>query len=166
MSVRRELRTIGTRLDSAGARLKQTHPGARLLQQAQRLDDLEQRMVGAMRGSLQDNRSRVSEALSSLLHHSPERRVRELRMKYDTLIGRMRHAVSATVSRADGRLTLAARMLDTVSPLATLGRGFAVVTRAADGALITDVASVQTGDEIEARLARGRLRARISGKED
>jgi exodeoxyribonuclease VII large subunit len=53
-----------------------------------------------------------------------------------------------------------------VSPLATLSRGFAIVTRAADGSLVTDVASLAVGDEIEARLARGRLRARVTEKKD
>ena len=166
VAMRRELRTIATRLDAACARLKQTHPGARLEQQAQRLDDLEQRLLRGIHASLQEDRNRVSEALTRLIHHSPERRVREFRLRHDTLAGRLCHAANAAVARAEHRLTLAARMLDTVSPLATLGRGFAIVTRAADGALVTDVASLNAGDDIEARLARGRLRARVTGKEN
>jgi exodeoxyribonuclease VII large subunit len=51
-----------------------------------------------------------------------------------------------------------------VSPLATLSRGFAVVKRASDGAVITDASSVAVGDEIEARLARGTLTARVTGR--
>jgi exodeoxyribonuclease VII large subunit len=66
------------------------------------------------------------------------------------------------VGRLDRRLTLAARTLDAVSPLATLGRGFAVVTRTSDGALLRDAESAPPGTEIEARLARGRLRARVT----
>jgi exodeoxyribonuclease VII large subunit len=62
-------------------------------------------------------------------------------------------------------LGLAQRTLDAVSPLATLRRGFAIVTRAADGAVITDAATVRIEDEIEARLASGRLRARVLGKD-
>ena len=48
-----------------------------------------------------------------------------------------------------------------MSPLATLGRGFAVVSRVADGALLRDAAQVPVGKEIEARLAKGRLRAQV-----
>jgi exodeoxyribonuclease VII large subunit len=50
-----------------------------------------------------------------------------------------------------------------VSPLATLARGFAIVTTQ-DGALLTDADSVQRGDLIEARLARGTLTARVTGR--
>jgi exodeoxyribonuclease VII large subunit len=80
------------------------------------------------------------------------------------LAARLEHALKERVSRAEHRLKLAARTLDAVSPLATMTRGFAIVTRA-DGTVITDADSVGIGDEIEARLARGRLRARVAGKE-
>ena len=59
------------------------------------------------------------------------------------------------------RLALASRTLDAVSPLATLGRGFAVVSRDADGTLLRDAAQVSVGEQIEARLAKGRLRAQV-----
>jgi exodeoxyribonuclease VII large subunit len=49
-----------------------------------------------------------------------------------------------------------------VSPLATLGRGFAVVSRADDGALLRDAAQAPAGTQIEARLATGRLRATVT----
>jgi exodeoxyribonuclease VII large subunit len=46
-------------------------------------------------------------------------------------------------------------------PLATLARGFAIVTRE-DGSLVSDASTVAPGEEIEARLATGRLRARVT----
>jgi len=69
------------------------------------------------------------------------------------------------ISRADHRLGLAIRTLNTVSPLATLGRGFALVKRVSDGKLVTDSNTVSVGDEIEARLANGTVTARVTGKE-
>ena len=60
------------------------------------------------------------------------------------------------------RLALASRTLDAVSPLATLGRGFAVVSRVDDGSLLRDAAQAPEGTEIEARLSKGQLRARVT----
>ncbi|MGB6450889.1 MAG: exodeoxyribonuclease VII large subunit, partial [Steroidobacteraceae bacterium] len=68
------------------------------------------------------------------------------------------------LERAAHRLGLAERTLDTVSPLATLARGFAIVTRAADGTLLTDSESVELDEEIEAHLARGSVRARVTSR--
>jgi exodeoxyribonuclease VII large subunit len=166
VAMRRELRTVSGRFDAANSRLKLMHPGARLQQQEQRLDDLEQRLVGAMRGTLHHVRSRMSEAMTSLLQHSPERHVKDMCLKYEALAARLQNAWGHRVARAEHRLALAARTLNTVSPLATLDRGFAIVTRGSDGALVTDVASLQVGDEIRAKVARGKVRAKVTGKEE
>ncbi len=163
--MRRELRSVGSRFDAARLRLKLTHPGVRLTQQAQRLDDLEQRLTGAMRGALHSDRTRISEMFTRLVHQSPEHSLREYRMRYAAVAGRLDQVMRESLSRAEHRLSLASRTLNTVSPLATLGRGFAMVKRVADGVLVTDAASVEIGDEIEAQLARGTLKARVTGKE-
>jgi exodeoxyribonuclease VII large subunit len=165
VAARRELRALATLLASTIARLKLTHPLSRIQQHAQRLDDLEQRLAGAVRGGLHKERHRVSEALTHLLAHSPEHRVREYRMRQAALAARLDRALTDRLARAEHRLDLARRALHTVSPLATLTRGFAIVTRAADGALLADSASIELGEQIEARLAHGRLRARVTGKD-
>jgi exodeoxyribonuclease VII large subunit len=163
-AVRRELRGAVSRLDTALQRLSLANPGVRLAQQQQRLDDLEQRINHALRSELQDKRGRLGDVFARLVRHSPDRLVRDLRVRHELFAGRLRHALLASVARAEHRLSLAQRTLDTVSPLATLARGFAIVTRPADGALIGDASLVNIGDEIEARLDRGRLRARVLGK--
>ncbi|MBV8806967.1 MAG: exodeoxyribonuclease VII large subunit [Sinobacteraceae bacterium] len=161
----RELRSVGSRFEATSLRLKLAHPGLRLAQQRQRLDDLEQRLTGAMRAALHSDRTRVSEMLTRLIHQSPAHTVREYRLRHGALAGRLEHAVKQRVSRAEHRLNLAVRTLNTVSPLATLSRGFAVVKRVPDGGLVTDSTSVNVGDEIEATLAQGKLIARVTGRE-
>jgi exodeoxyribonuclease VII large subunit len=64
------------------------------------------------------------------------------------------------VAESRRRLELAARALHTVSPLATLDRGYAIVT-AADGQVLHDSAVLRPGDRITARLARGRAEADV-----
>ena len=163
--VQRELRTIASRFEGVSQRLKLAHPGLRLAQQRQRLDDLDQRLAGAMRGALHSDRARITEMYTRLIHESPAHRVREFRVKHGALEGRLDHAMKQLISRADHRLGLAIRTLNTVSPLATLGRGFALVKRVSDGKLVTDSNTVSVGDEIEARLANGTVTARVTGKE-
>jgi exodeoxyribonuclease VII large subunit len=59
------------------------------------------------------------------------------------------------------KLATLARTLDAVSPLATLDRGFALVTRVSDGVLLREAEAVTSGDLIDARLAKGRVRAKV-----
>jgi exodeoxyribonuclease VII large subunit len=163
--VQRELRSVSSRLAGMTLRLRLAHPGLRLAQQKQRLDDLEQRLSSAIRAALHSDRTRISEMFTRLIHHSPSHSIREFLGRQATLSGRLDHAIKVRLARADHKLSLASRALNSVSPLATLGRGFAVVKRVSDGALVTDANSVAVGDEIEAQLARGMLKARVTGKE-
>jgi len=165
VAAKRELRTLATLLSSVIKRLSLAHPLSRIQQHAQRLDDLEQRLAGAARGGLHRERHRLSEVLARLITHSPEHRVREYRMRQAALASRLDHALAERMARAAHRLDLAQRGLNAVSPLATLTRGFSIVTRVADGVLLTDSASVGLGEQIEARLARGRVRARVTDKD-
>jgi exodeoxyribonuclease VII large subunit len=51
--------------------------------------------------------------------------------------------------------------LNTLSPLATLARGFAIVTRVADGSVLRAASDATVGEDIDARLGVGVLRARV-----
>ena len=162
---RRELRTLTARVGHAVTRLQLAHPGARLRQQAQRLDDLEQRLAGALRGTVDRKRHRLTEAFAALVHHSPAHQIREYRTRHTQLAGRLQHAALRRLSGIEHRLSLATRALDAVSPLRTLERGFAILTRASDGAVLTRTEAVEVGEDIEARLAHGTLRARVTGRD-
>jgi exodeoxyribonuclease VII large subunit len=54
--------------------------------------------------------------------------------------------------------------LEALSPVAILNRGYALVFDA-KGQLMKDVAELRAGDEMSARLARGRVRARVTATE-
>jgi exodeoxyribonuclease VII large subunit len=57
-------------------------------------------------------------------------------------------------------LGLAAASLDALSPLGVLQRGYAIAQDDA-GKLVRDAASVNPGDAVTVRLARGRLNTRV-----
>jgi exodeoxyribonuclease VII large subunit len=156
------------------------------VQQVRRLDDLEQRLVNSVRATVHSDGNRVGDLYARLVRHSPDHLAREYRVRHEGLDSRLRQAwkeycadkeqrlnASATAleqipkgyfAGKEHRLNLAVTTLNTASPLATLARGFAMVTRP-DGTIVTDADSVNVGDEIKASLARGAIKARITGKE-
>jgi exodeoxyribonuclease VII large subunit len=163
--MRRELRICAMRLEAAERRMALAHPGVRLNQQIQRLDELAQRLGGAMRTCVDRDRIRLAEAGASLERSSPRNLVRDYRARQEALQARLRGAVSQQLALLGHRLALAQRALNTVSPLATLSRGFAIVTRA-DGSVLTDTSAIAPGDEICALLARGSLSAQVTAKKE
>jgi len=86
------------------------------------------------------------------------RRQREsLREKRRRLSIFARHALTTT----DNRIALLARALNSVSPLATLDRGYAIVTKTASGKALLRANEVAAGDDIRAKLSQGELVATI-----
>ena len=79
-------------------------------------------------------------------------------LQRDTLLRRkqLETAMRQRLQDCGNRLTHMAQMLDSLSPLGTLQRGYAIVTDS-NGLVVREAGNVSIGDEIEARVANGRL---------
>ena len=97
---------------------------------------------------------------SRLWQSRPAARLRAALTRHAALHARLQAAGSERVRRARERLRPLLRTLHAVSPLATLERGYAIVSLE-DGAILRSAADVEPGTVIETRLAHGRLRARV-----
>ena len=64
-----------------------------------------------------------------------------------------------------GRLARLAALLDSLSPLATLGRGYAILSDEA-GAILRRAQDTSAGEAVRARLAEGRLALRVESVEE
>jgi len=159
--LRRRLDEQRETLGWAARRLKQLHPALLLERQAQRLDELAGRLAGAMRGEIELASHRLAARRAELASLSPMARLAGIGGRLRVLDARLLPALAARLETARSRLSGTARALQAVSPLGTLERGYAIVTLAESGQLLTDASGADPGEEIEARLARGRLRARV-----
>jgi exodeoxyribonuclease VII large subunit len=130
-----------------------------------RLAQLHERFVAAMRRTLGAERAALAGLERRLTASHPGARLQVMAQRLDELEGRLQFALRARLTREQTRLQSLARALQAVSPLATLERGFAVVTRSRDGGLITSAAQVATDECIDVRLASGRLQATVVRRE-
>lgn len=124
------------------------------------LSGVERRLAQLAAQRLARARERFDNLAHRLSRAHPGNRLQQQAQRLDELDLRMRRAWEQGFARTTQRLQMAQRALDAISPLATLERGYAIVTRA-DGGVLQDAAEVRAGDEIEARLRRGGVRARV-----
>jgi len=146
---------LGQRLDWLAQRLQ--HPGRRLLDIGRRADDLSARLMLAWEHRVRALAAGVAQAQARLRGAGPAGRIEMFGSRYADCAHRLQAAARARHRDLQGRLATLARALDTVSPLATLARGYAIVTLQPDGEVLRDVAGVRPGGKIQARLARGSL---------
>jgi exodeoxyribonuclease VII large subunit len=85
------------------------------------------------------------------------RRLGRVRTRLMAAEGRLAGATAKSRHRADGRLRASAARLEALSPLAVLGRGYAVCWNADRTAVIRDAGRVAEGDRVRVTLARGEL---------
>jgi len=104
--------------------------------------------------------AQLRECRSRLWLGSPMALVRMLTARQDALAARLATAGLGALRGARERLLPLVRTLNAVSPLATLDRGYAIVMDE-HGKILRDAADAADGEIIEARLAAGRIRARV-----
>lgn len=136
------------------------HPGQRLRERAQRLDELEQRLNLAQQSQLRHQQARLNTLRARLHGRSPAQRLREIQLRLDKLQHGNHNAITTTLTRQRARLANLGRALNAVSPLATLGRGYAIVQQP-DGSVVRNSTEVNVGDTITTRLATGQLDCRV-----
>jgi exodeoxyribonuclease VII large subunit len=152
------------RLTGAEKRLR--HPGRTLQNIAQRLDELELRRIQAQNTLLRHAGARLATAHARLQRHTPITLLRQHEARRRELGHRLHTAWSHRQERDRQRLAGAARQLETVSPLSTLDRGYAIVRRLSDGAVVRAAGEVDVGTRVVARLARGEIECLVEAKRD
>jgi exodeoxyribonuclease VII large subunit len=161
LSMRRKLQTLRQALQQGQRSLQQLSPRARLQQHAQRLDELEQRLQRCIRHRLERTRLRLGSAAALLARSSPARRLAPLQQRLQVAGRRLPGAMQRRLLDARERFERSARTLHAVSPLATLERGYAIVTDE-NSRVITDAAGLAPGAHIAARVARGVVLATVT----
>jgi exodeoxyribonuclease VII large subunit len=149
------------RLAAATRHLRLLHPAARVQRQQQGIDDLERRLIEAIRRRLDRGRGRWQPIDSRLGSASPRRSLDRLRLDSRGLERRLFRAMPRVQQLLRERLARAVHALETVSPLATLARGYAIVRLLPGGRVLTDAEAAAPGARIEARLAKGSLICRV-----
>ena len=133
----------------------------RLREERLRLDGLERRLGAAIAERVRGARAAVREITRGLEQLAPRRRLDVLRERLAAARRRVALGMRASLERRRSLVARAAAQLDSLSPLAVLDRGYALVWRVRDGTLVRDAGELAGGERVRLRFARGEARARI-----
>ncbi|MDH5618370.1 MAG: exodeoxyribonuclease VII large subunit [Gammaproteobacteria bacterium] len=148
-------------LDWLGKRLLAASPEATLRRQHSSLRENRARLVAAMNRQLLERRNDAQALRGELMQLSPALAVQRSIARLASLRQQLATGAHDALSDVRHRLALLGRALHSVSPLATLDRGYAIVKNA-QGKVVTNAATVQSGDEIRASLSKGELVASVT----
>jgi exodeoxyribonuclease VII large subunit len=127
-------------------------------QRQQKVDDLTFRLERGERAALELMRRRWETLAAAVRHYDLRRVLAGIRGELEAGTAAVAAAMRNQLLQNKVRIERMGRALETLSPLAILERGYALVFDGA-GHLVKDAGLVKAGDEISARVARGEIRA-------
>lgn len=151
--IQNKLQQSNQQLNGLQARLQ--HPGSRLNEQRQRLDELEIRLQQGWNLQQQRQRHRAALMLTRLQALIPEQHVELAQQTFDTLLKRFNKQLCLSLSHHRQHLDHLVHRLNTISPLATLGRGYAMVS--AQGNVINSSDQLKRKQKVLVKLAKGEV---------
>jgi exodeoxyribonuclease VII large subunit len=118
-----------------------------------------------MNQSLQRAASRTNNVMQLLSPARLQMRAAALRAQLEAASNSCDTGIAAQLQRSRERLALSAASLDALSPLGVLHRGYAIA-QDASGKLVRDAEQVSVGDEVNVRLAKGKLTTRVQSRSE
>ncbi|HWV16892.1 MAG TPA: exodeoxyribonuclease VII large subunit [Cellvibrio sp.] len=155
--IQRKLQYLQQKLQWLRSRLR--HPKEKLEQQAQRLDSLELRLRNAMQKILANYTHRINTLVIRQKPLHPEVRLVQLQGRLQQAQQRLGKAQQALFNRKQQRFSEAVRMLNTLSPLNTLERGYALVTLGDGKTPVVSSSQINPGDTVKTQLGKGEFTA-------
>ena len=126
-----------------------------------RVDDARARLLRAAEAMLRRAGHRTELATRGLRAASPLTRLATGAHRLERVSGRLHAEMTRTVDRSQGRLGRTVGRLDSLSPLAVLGRGYSV-TRMADGTIVRRARDVTPGQDVQVLVEQGSLDCRVT----
>jgi exodeoxyribonuclease VII large subunit len=148
---KRELLSVAKRL---------RHPGRRLQEQAQHLDQLELRLARAIKRQQLLAQSQLLTLSKRLQLQSPDRKLQQDKQQLQSYLPRLQRALRSLLQQKRMQLAAQSQALNTVSPLATLSRGYSITTDS-QGQVLSQYDQVAVGATIQTRLAQGMLTSTV-----
>jgi len=125
------------------------------------LRQIQQRLTAGLRSRADAARLRLDGLARHAAFRHPFQRIFDASRQLDELDARLSRAVRGRVRLARGQIDTAAGRLESLSPLAVLGRGYSLTQRADDGRVIHAATELSPGERINTRFAHGWAMSRV-----
>jgi exodeoxyribonuclease VII large subunit len=157
---RREAGRLRERVAELSERLRD--PKRRLNDIRIALDDNIDRMRMTLSHLREVRRQELINLIVRLEHRNPRSRIVQRFQDIDNLGKKLRAARERQDQQWKNRLRSSMALLDSLSPLSILNRGYSITRRLPDGLILRNASEVLTGQEVDIRLSAGNLHAKIT----
>jgi exodeoxyribonuclease VII large subunit len=160
-AVLNRLRRLESRLHALEARPGYSGVPGRMAFRGRHVSELTSDLRAAMRGAVAQRGRRLETTRRRLDQFDPRHRLAAIRTRLVSRDSQLMAAGKLRIGTAQTRFRASALRLDSLSPLAVLGRGYAVCWDATRTRIIRDASTVKPGEAIRVTLEKGELGATV-----
>lgn len=147
-------------LESLSNYYKFKNPNLLYTEQTERLRDLTVTIENHMSLSLSENRHMLNKHMSGLSYNNPAPGIRNSRAELLRTENELKHRMKAVLGKKTERLAGNINVLESVSPVQILKRGYSYTTF--NNKIVTEAKNLNVGDVIETSFNRGRVSAKVT----
>ncbi|GGZ10418.1 exodeoxyribonuclease VII large subunit [Shewanella fodinae] len=148
------------RLQVLDHRLQRQEPLRHLQQLVQRFDEQQLRLVNSLTSFLQRKRQRLLSLEGRFNAQHPRHQLALEGKRLEYLTQQLQKLTQLRLQQAQQRLRNSSHALESVSPLATLSRGYSI-TRDVNGQIVQSTAQLQPGQQLYTLLKQGKVISKI-----
>lgn len=138
------------------------HPATKLQNDTQRLDAISLRMHHIIKSTVTQTKHRLHEQLSMLNKHSPLQKIIICIERTNQMYHRLQQATTHHHHNLNTQFQTVTRALNTLSPLATLNRGYAIVQHYKSQKIIHNAKQLDLGDEVLTHFSQGQIKCTVN----
>jgi len=136
------------------------HPGDRLREQAQTIDQMELRLQQALKNHFHQAQQQLHQLQFSLQQLTPLLSIKHVNHQLSTQYNQLNRLMQQMLAKASEQITHYSSVLDSISPLKTLQRGYAIL-QDSSRTVIRSTGQTKPGDTLHATLCDGELECRV-----
>ncbi|MCW8890915.1 MAG: exodeoxyribonuclease VII large subunit [Sedimenticola sp.] len=157
LGLMRQIQQKKTQQGHLDQRLQRAHPGVKLQQQQQQVDELGLQLQRHTQTSVKSRIGALQLLATRLQAQTPIHLIAKKIELCETLQRRLNRSIDTQLSKKSQRLGLVTGKLNTLSPLGTLSRGYSITRNRDNRQVIDNVQSADHGDTLETRVSNGTI---------
>ena len=137
------------------------HPGKKLQQQGQQLDHLEIRLQQSISQKLQAQHYQFNLVYGRLNRCHPKEKLQHYQQQFNHSVHELSRACHNLFQHKQNQWQQSMVLLETVSPLKTLNRGYAIVSDPS-GRIVKSIDDLEEGDQLTAKVVDGEISCSVT----
>ncbi|MFT7389456.1 MAG: exodeoxyribonuclease VII large subunit [Candidatus Endobugula sp.] len=138
------------------------HPGQAIRNQQQQVKYFRQAIISATGSVLQQRQTRFERLAQRLLNQHPKKQLGQQKDRVTGNVKRLHSAIEQLIDKKQQQLARKAAVLDAISPLTVLSRGYSITRKHDGGTIVKNSRQLSVGDSISTKLSDGHIESTVT----